>query len=191
MGKFTAYKLPIKSLPAGKHEFHYELGKQFFVDMENADIRDAHIDVNLTVNHHDDVYELDFTFNGEMTLLCDRCLDDLILPVDTTYHIVVKYGEDYRDDADDFLEIPESDNYLNVAYLMHDTVSLTIPIKHVHPLGKCNRAMSALLKKHRTNNNEDSELTDQLIDEMDHMEEEPQQASDPRWDKLKEISTDE
>ena len=49
MGKFTAYKLPLKSLAKGSHEFDYALGKQFFADMENTDIRNADVKVRLTV----------------------------------------------------------------------------------------------------------------------------------------------
>ncbi len=150
MGKFTAYKLPLKSLPAGSYEYNYELGGQFFKDMESSDVRDADVHVHLVVVYREGVYDLTFRFGGEVVLLCDRCLDDLHFPIDTDYHIKVRYGDSYRDDSDDFLEIPESDNDLNVAYMMYDTVSLAIPIKHVHPVGKCNRAMSALLRKHRT-----------------------------------------
>lgn len=194
VGKFTAYKLPLKSLPAGTHEFEYKLGKQFFVDMESPDIRDAEVDVKLTVVHRGDTYDLSFKFTGHVMLICDRCLDSLEWPVDTEYHIMVKYGDEYRDDSDELLEIPESDNYLNVAYMMNDTVALSIPIKHVHPLGKCNRAMSMLLRKHRTGgvSDEDSELENDLIDEMDSMDDSgdnaPDQSTDPRWDKLKDIT---
>ena len=120
MGKFTAYKLPLKSLAKGSHEFDYALGKQFFADMENTDIRNADVKVRLTVVYNGDVYDLSFVFTGEITVLCDRCLDDLVLPIDTTYHIMVKYGEDFNDDSDELLEIPDSDNYLNVAYMMYD-----------------------------------------------------------------------
>ena len=189
MGKFTAYKLPLKSMPVGTHTFEYTLGGQFFKDMESADVRDADVHVHLDVVHHDGVYDMTFKFTGEVLLLCDRCLDDLHFPIDTDYHIIVKYGDDYRDDSDEFLEIPESDNYLNVAYMMYDTVALAIPIKHVHPLGKCNRAMSAILRQHRTGNasDEDANLDNDLIDEMDSMDDNSQ-PTDPRWDALKNIS---
>lgn len=193
VGKFTAYKLPLKSLPAGSHEYDYKLGGQFFKDMESPDVREADIHVHLVVVHRDGVYDLTFKFVGEVVLLCDRCLDDLHFPIDTDYHIMVKYGDAYRDDSDDFLEIPESDNDLNVAYMMYDTVSLAIPIKHVHPMGKCNRAMSALLRKHRTSvpGDEDASLENELIDEMDSMGDDvadTPQTTDPRWDKLKTLT---
>lgn len=192
MGKFSAYKLPLKSLGEGVHEFDYKLTKQFFSDMENADVRNADLDVHLTVNAKHDNYALSFTITGTVTLLCDRCLDDLVLPIDARYSIDVEYGDDYNDDSDNLLVIPASDNYLNVSYMIYDTVILAIPIKHVHPLGKCNRAMSAVLRKHRAVGvNEDTELEEELMDEMDNMESDgTNTGSDPRWNALSKLSTD-
>ena len=81
-------------MPEGTQEVTYHLGKQFFVNMESADIHDADLNVALTVTHKHDLYELDFHVTGTVTLICDRCLDDLIYPIDTTYTINVKYGDD-------------------------------------------------------------------------------------------------
>ena len=195
MGKFSQFNLPLKSLPKGTHQFEYHLDKQFFDNMESADIRDADVNVTLEVTYANDVYDLHFTVKGSVVVPCDRCLDDLTLDIDTTYSVKVKYGEEYRDDSDDIMEIPESDTTLNVAYMIYDTVSLAIPIKHVHPMGKCNRAMSSLLKKHRAvaANDADAELEDELIEEMDSMPEPSDDSrdedapSDPRWDKLKDL----
>ena len=192
MGKFSAFKLPLKSLGTGTHNFEYHLDKQFFTNMENSDIHGADLDVKLTVVYNGEFYTLDFSIAGEVTLICDRCLDDLHFPIEATYHIVVKYGEDYNDDNDEVLEIPAGDAFLNVAYMIYDTVVLAIPIKHVHPLGKCNRQMSAMLKNHRaTTDGEDSELEDQLIEEMDSMEDSQpaQETTDPRWDALRKLGT--
>lgn len=197
MGKFSDFKLPLKSLPEGAHDFHYHLDKQFFANMESTDIRDANVDVDLKVVYRNGVYELAFACNGNVTVACDRCLDDLELPIETAYHVTVKYGDSFKEDSDDFIEIPESDNFLNVAYMIYDTVSLAVPIKHVHPLGKCNRAMSSLLKKHRTHtpDDPDAELEDELIDEMEAGQVDTSSpsapATDPRWDALKNLDTGE
>lgn len=180
-------------MPEGTHDFDYKLGKQFFEDMESADVRDADLDVHVKVVHKSDLYELTFTITGEITLICDRCLDDLPWSVDTSYHIFVKYGADYNDDSDELLEIPESDQTLNVAYMIYDTVALTIPIKHVHPLGKCNRAMSALLKKHRapgsmSADSEEEEMMDDMLDEVDDASGSDDAPVDPRWNELKKLN---
>ncbi len=159
--------------------------------MENADVRDADLDVHLVVEHHNDIYALAFTISGTVTLLCDRCLDDLVLPIDTTYNINVEYGDDYNDESDDLLVIPQGDNFLNVAYMLYDTVVLAIPIKHVHPLGKCNRAMSALLKKHRAHGTgEDADLQDEMLDSIDEIDSAADAPSDPRWDALRGMGSD-
>lgn len=184
MGKFTAYKLPLKSLPEGVHEFDYTLDKQFFVNMEYGEVRDADIAVHLIVTHRNDLYRLAFEIAGTVTMLCDRCLDDLVLPIETTYDINVEYGDDYNDDSDDLLIIPRSDNDLNVAYMLFDTVVLQIPMKHVHPMGMCNRAMSALLKKHRAGADA---IEDELLDSIDDAD--TDSPTDPRWDALRDIDT--
>lgn len=190
VGKFSEFKLQLKSMPEGVERFDYHLDKTFFMNMENADVREADLDVKLTVVNRGGIYNLDFAITGSVTLLCDRCLDDLVLPIDAPYHIAVKYGDCYNDESDELLEIPESDNFLNVAYMVYDTVALVIPIKHVHPLGKCNRAMSAILKKHRAHSIDDDEeaLDDEFFDEVDDMGSASESPTDSRWDELKKLN---
>ena len=78
--------------------------------------------------------------------------------------------------------------------MIYDTVALTIPIKHVHPLGKCNRAMSSLLKKHRAPGNiseEDGEMMEEIIDDIENTDvadSDNEATTDPRWDELKKLN---
>lgn len=192
MGKFTEFKLALQSLPAGKHRQEFHLGKEFFVNMESTDIRDADLDVVLDIDHSHGAYDMTFTITGTVTLICDRCLDNLIMDIDTGYHIIVEYGDSYNDESDDILIIPHSDTSLNVAYMIYDTVALAIPIKHVHPLGKCNRAMSSLLRKHRASTDDpDAEMEETLIDEIDQIdttETKDDAPVDPRWNELKKLT---
>ena len=175
-------------MPEGVQEFVYHLDKQFFVNMESTDIHDADLNVRLTVTHKRDIYSLHFDVEGTVTLICDRCLDDLVFPIATTYDIAVKFGDDYAE-TDDMVTIPETNQCLNVSYMIFDTASLAIPLKHVHPAGQCNKAMSALLRKHRATSGEDDELAEELMDEIDTMDgNSPQGGNDPRWDELKKIS---
>ena len=192
MGKFTEFKLGLKSLPVGTHHYEFHLGKEFFVNMESGDVHDADLAVSLDVVHKNEAYDMTFHIAGSVTLICDRCLDSLVMPMDTTYHVTVEYGDDYNDESDDVLIIPQGDNYLNTAYMIYDTVALAIPIKHVHPAGQCNRAMSAVLKKHRASiasDPEDAELEESLMDgiDQDGCDCETEASTDPRWDELKKI----
>lgn len=198
MGKFTEFKLPLKSLPQGEHHYSYRLDKAFFVNMESDDIHGAALDVSLHLTHQAGVYHLHFAVTGQVTLLCDRCLDDLAWPIDATYDITVKYGDDYDDSTDGILMIPLADNDLNVAYMLYDTVALAIPLKHVHPAGKCNRRMTDSLRRHQVtapaDDPEDDVMEEQLIEEIDDIDNtaptpDDQADTDPRWDALKGLAS--
>ena len=165
MGKFAPYKVQLASLPDGKHEQDFECGIEFFQNMENPEILASDVKVHMDLVKKNDLYDCTFHCKGMLKIPCDRCLDPIDHEVDTEYHITVKYGEDYNDETDDLLVIPYSDSYLNVAYMLYDTIVLTIPLRHVHPMGKCNRAMVAALHKHHSNSGDDE--VDAAMDEVD------------------------
>ncbi len=167
MGKFTAFKVQLASLHDGHHEQDFEITTEFFKNMENADVLWSDVKVHLDLIKKNDTYDCTFHCKGMMHIPCDRCLDPLDHEVDTEYHVIVKYGEDYDDGADNLLVIPYSNNYLNVAYILYDTLLLTIPLRHVHPQGKCNRAMAAALSRHKTGGDEmDEDQFDDAEPEM-------------------------
>ena len=132
--------------------------------MENPDVISADVKVHLDLVKKNDTYDCRFTCKGMLQIPCDRCLDPLDHEVDTEYRVVVKYGETYDDGADNLLVIPYSNSYLNVAYILYDTILLTIPLRHVHPMGKCNRAMAAALSRHKSGGDEE---TREALDELD------------------------
>lgn len=172
VGKFTAYKVQLAQLKDGHHEQDFVIDTDFFKNMERTDIHKADVKVHLDLEKKHDVYDCTFHCQGVVEVACDRCLDPLEIEIDTTYHIIVKYGEEYNDESDDILVIPESNTYLNVAYMLYDTVVLCIPLRHVHPIGKCNRAMLTALSKHRSAGVDGDEADDQA-DYTDTVEVDP------------------
>lgn len=161
LGKFTAYKVQLASLPDGHHEQDFICDTEFFKDMENPDVISSDVAVHLDLEKRNGAYDCTFTCKGKLQIPCDRCLDALDHEVDTVYHIIVKYGEDYDDASDELLIIPESDAYLNVAYMLADTILLTIPLRHVHPKGECNKAMASVLRAHSDMNDDEADIDEE------------------------------
>lgn len=188
LGKFEAFKLPLRSMQRGTHEFEMILDTEFFRNMESEDILNGNVKVNATVNCKGDYYDCDFVAKGTIGIVCDRCLDEMQHEVDTTYHLCVKYGECYNDESDELLIIPEKDAYLNVAYMLYDTVALTIPLKHTHPAGKCNKGMTKYLSKHSAS--EYDEDGDEFFSESDYEDTEIDNNAqvDPRWEALRKLT---
>lgn len=175
----TTFDLPLKGMPNGTQDFEYELGMDFFRKMESADVLSSDIKVKVEVKRNGDIYELIFTVNGEIGIPCDRCLDEMSHAVDAEYRMNVKYGEEYNDEADNVIEIPENFNTFDVSHIIYDTIMLTIPLKHTHADGECNTEMQAQLDAHRAVN----------ISEEDEWNENEKSDfnCDPRWEALKKL----
>lgn len=152
--------MELASLPDGKFEQDFECATDFFKNMEITDVISSDVKVHLDLVKKNDAYDCNFHCKGMLQIPCDRCLDPLDHEVDTVYHVTVKYGDSYNDESDDLLVIPDSCRSLNVAYMLKDTILLTIPLRHVHPLGKCNRAMAAALNKHNNSTVDDEDIAE-------------------------------
>ncbi len=187
MGKFDPYKVDLKSMKTDIQEYEYQLDNQFFVNIGGEDVQKGKIKVRLSVKKTVAMFELTFNIEGSVIIPCDRCLDDMELPISTNNRLVVKFGKDYSEESDEIVVIPESEGILNVAWFLYEFIVLTIPIKHVHAPGKCNKQMTSKLKKHSAKTEEDDDSFDMdggddiIITDDDGSEE----ASDPRWDALK------
>lgn len=191
VGKFTLYKLPLKSLPVGTHHYEYLLDNEFFRNIDGPEVQKGKVSVTLSVKRTADVFELDFVINEVIQVPCDRCLDDLDLEVDTKEKLYVKFGAEYSDENDNVVIVPEAEGEINIAWFLYEFIALTIPLKHVHPAGKCNKSMSAKLRKHTAHSTDDggeNEETSEEFDVEDDIVSEPDdETTDPRWDELKKL----
>ncbi|MDL2255892.1 DUF177 domain-containing protein [Parabacteroides sp. OttesenSCG-928-K15] len=190
MGKFDIYKIDLKNLPQGVHTYEYQLGNIFFQHIDGDEVQKGKVQVALTLKRTSVAFEMDFVLNGTVVVPCDRCLDDMELPVETTSRLVVKLGETYAEESDEIVVIPEEEGAINLAWFLYEFVALAIPMKHVHAPGKCNKGMSSKLKKHSAGSSEDDEDGDDTVGGDSSMDEGSVDATDPRWDALKGLLDD-
>ena len=188
MGKFKLYNVDLKNLTPGIHEFEYLLENKFFVDIDGDQVQKGKVKVNLTVKRSSMMFEMNFQIEGVVMVPCDRCLDDMEIPIDTHNRLVVKFGKEYAEESDEVVVIPEDEGAINLAWFLYEFIALAIPMKHVHAPGKCNKAVTSKLSKHlKTDANEDSdEVFDTGGDDI-VVEEEMEEQIDPRWNELKKI----
>jgi uncharacterized metal-binding protein YceD (DUF177 family) len=193
LGKFDLYKVDLKGMQADIQKYEYMLDNQFFIHIGGEDVQKGRVKVALTVTKRKDFFDLAFVLSGVAVIPCDRCLDDMDFPIETTAHLIVKFGKDYSEESDEIVVIPESEGVINLAWFLYEFVVLAIPIKHIHASGKCNKQMTSSLKKHSAKS-EDND--DDLFDiGMDNViipdDEENGKETDPRWDVLKAFKQEE
>lgn len=184
MGKFNAYNISLKGNQADVRTFEFHLDNEFFKNIDGNEVQKGKISVDLTVKKSAYTYEFKFVINGVAFVPCDRCLDDVEIPIETEEKLFVKLGKEYSEESDNLIVIPEDEGEINVAWFLYEFIALAIPMKHVHAPGKCNKTMSSKLKKHSAKSSDDDE--DGVEYEGGEVETEDSTIeTDPRWDELK------
>ena len=163
-------------------EYQYQLDNQFFLDLDAPEVQKGRVDVTLKVRKTSGIYQLDFHTEGMVVVVCDRCLDEMEQPIESDDRLRVKLGLEFSED-DDMVVVPEEEGYINVAWFIYEFIALSIPMKHVHAPGKCNKDMVNKLSKHLRVSADDE---DDEFESIDDAEDRPQEI-DPRWNELKKI----
>jgi uncharacterized metal-binding protein YceD (DUF177 family) len=191
VAKFSLYNISLKNLSAGLHTYEYELDRKFFDAIDGDEVKKGNVKVAVTVRRTSSTFEFNFDIKGVVQIPCTRCLDDMDQDVDARNRLIVKFGKEYSEESDEIVIIPEDEGEINIAWFLYEFIALTIPIKHVHPAGECNRIVSSKLRKHRAvSTDEGDEDEVDTGDEEDFTEEEDTPTNDPRWDTLKGLNID-
>ena len=139
------YELPLNGMPAGKSEFAWKANKKFFESYGNNEILDADLSVEVVVEKSGRYIGVDCRLEGSVTTLCDRCLEELQLPVSETVLLSVKFGSEPDAGESDMMEgdreivyLDASDAVLDMAQIIYDYTCLALPLHRVHPDGECN-----------------------------------------------------
>ena len=192
MGRFDLYKVDLKNMQQDVQVYEYLLDSLFFINIGSEDIQKGKINAKLTISKKGGAFDLSFEFSGTVVVPCDRCLDDMDLPIETTAHLIVKLGKDYSEESDEIVIIPEMEGKINLAWFLYEFIALAIPIKHVHAPGKCNKQMTSKLKKHLSKSDDDDQSfgSNDPDDIIITDEEQDDEKTDPRWEALKELKED-
>ena len=186
MGKFDSYEIDLRGMNADTCGYAFLLDDQFFAEIDGPEVREGKVQVELNVRKTSHAFELNFQLDGVVWVPCDRCLDDVELPLSTTDKLTVKLGSGYAEEGDSLIVIPEEEGVINVAWYMYEIIALAIPMKHVHAPGECNEEMSSKLNKYLRTTPEEDQETGEEEDEEDS-EEGADKAIDPRWSELRKI----
>lgn len=189
MGKFQAYNIQLNTLPLGTQKYELVMDNVFFKNIDAEDIQKGNLNVELTVTRNSSNFELNFDINGVVQVPCNRCLDDMDLEISVKDKIFVKFGKEFSEEDDNIVIVPESEGAINVAWFIYEFVAVSVPIKHVHPAGKCNKMMSSKLRKHiaRAPGDVEDEAEEFITYEEDSDSSNDVVETDPRWDELKKL----
>ncbi|MDY3090161.1 MAG: DUF177 domain-containing protein [Porphyromonas sp.] len=143
MMRTDLYKINLKSLREGEHQFDYFLDKAYFEAIEGSFILDGEVDAEVRVLKRGDLYQVNILVDGYAVVSCDRCLGDLEEDVYSERDLVVKFGSEYREESDEVLVIPAQEGVLDLHWMLYEDVVLSLPMQRMHPDGECDSEMTA------------------------------------------------
>jgi len=170
MDKLSQFVINLREQATDVESYQWHLDDDFFAAVQGPEIQHGDVDAALQVRRTSGAYELTFRFQGQLSLICDRCLESMLQPVEGEQTLKAKLGGEYDDDGE-LVTVPYEDGTLNVAWNLYEFIALEIPLRHVHPDGECEAVMADSLGQHTAS----------------ETEKEAEKPTDPRWDALKKI----
>ena len=111
--------------------------------------------------------ELYISGKGSYNLTCDISNESFPYQVDSELNFIIKFGDEYNDDNDQYVIIPHNSYKFNIAKSIYEMIVLSIPQKRIHP---------GVL---------DGSLNSKTLKILDKLSPGTKTESDPRWNKLK------
>ena len=141
MGATAAYDIPVQGLGTGTYSFSFKADKSLFQAFESPEIKEGNADIEIEVERRQTLAELKVTIKGGVVVECDRCLEDLTLPVDYEGVLVVRFSEEATGYDGETMWISPSDRSVELGQYIYESIVLSLPCRRVHPDGGCNPDM--------------------------------------------------
>ncbi len=170
MKSISTHKIEFAGLKVGKHQFNFELNKEFFENFSFFDFNNIHLCVDVDLTKKSTLLELNFHLKGSVNVNCDMTNEPFDMPFNKEDFLVVKFGQEYNDEDNEILVLPYGEHKVILDQYLYELVILSLPRKRVHP------------------GVEDGTLESEIIKILDELKPSGLALeSDPRWEKLKKI----
>jgi uncharacterized metal-binding protein YceD (DUF177 family) len=160
----------------GSHLFSYEIDNTFFDAFNYDDFLSSAIKIDLNFTKKSSHFELDFSAAGTVNIPCDTTNEPFDMEVNPTLSMIVKFGPEFNDDNEDIITITYDADKINISQYIYEMIVLSIPQKRVHP-----KVLDGTMESEALSKLKELEIT---------KEKNVSNETDPRWDKLKNITTE-
>lgn len=120
------FVIPVKGLKDGSNHFDWHADGEFFKTFETSEILDADLQISVDVVNEETGIDVKCRIDGTVVVICDRCLENLTLPVHTSF---------------------DGEGNLDLNQDIYDYVCISLPMQRVHPEGECNEDTLKYLSK--------------------------------------------
>lgn len=168
------FSIPFLGLKVGLHQLKFEVDNSFFKEYENSLINEGEVFIKLDLDKRSHMAVLEFSLEGTVVTDCDRCTEDINLPIEGNFILHAKYSEQDMEPTDEIIYIHPRLDKLNVAQFIYEYIHLSIPMIKTcesDPNASCNEEILSRFEE---------EAEDELGEDK----------TNPMWDKLNDLNLD-
>jgi uncharacterized protein len=198
------FVIPFVGLKIGTHIFEFDILKSFFDGFEYSIVHDGNVHVVLELEKKETMMIGNFSCKGEVSTYCDRCNDPLNVPIEGSFQLVFKLSTEQSDD-EALIILPPEAYELNLMPYIYELITVSLPIRMLHPEGECNEEMVEALSRYVINSDEEPDFDEEEWDDEDwddddwgdedddedwedDEDDDPDGEIDPRWSILKNLN---
>lgn len=132
-------KLPLCNLDREKWTFEFCLTSDFFANFDNSEILEGRVKVNLAAEKIKNFVDVVLQYSGEVTVECDRCLENLVIPLSGENRLSLRFGKAPQrsgsnddDDDEDVIYVADEEREADLSDYVYESVWLSLPMHRVH-----------------------------------------------------------
>jgi uncharacterized metal-binding protein YceD (DUF177 family) len=171
MKNSRAFDILHVGLAIGVHDFEYHLTDSFFEQFAPPPFSAPNVVVNLALDKKKSLFILNFSINGIVQSVCDRCGDEFELKILDEFELIAKLTAtekvaEMNDIDEDVVYFDRTENSINISTLLYEQVILSLPMQIQHATNKdgsssCNPEALRLLEQMQQQANEQQQQTTQ------------------------------
>jgi uncharacterized protein len=171
------YLVQFKGLKVGEHIFNFDVDDAFFGEFEGSEISKGDLTVDVNLHKHSNMLEIDVDIEGEVEVLCDRCLEPFVIPTFFEGKLFVRISDSIDEEVnnDEVWFINSNEHEINLAQYIYESICLSLPIQRYH--GILDTSFEEC----------DKEMLDKLNKLSYNQPKSQNEGSDNKWDKLKDF----
>ncbi len=172
------YTIEFNKLRFGVNEDTFVIDEIFLGDFEYSPIKKANVAVTLKLDKSENIYDLKFHFEGNVSTVCDTCAEEIDIQISEEFEMLMKLSEVNNFEDFEIIYIARTEIEFDLRQYLYESLLLAVPQrKNCSELANpksCNPEVLKLLAQAENIENEDTKG-----DESD--------STDPRWNKLKDL----
>ena len=118
-----------------------QLSDDFFKELDQEEIVGGDVEVNVSIRTAaGSTFRFVYQIKGFVRVQCDRCLEEVTLPVECSETVKVCNDDEIEDNGETVV-IPSSQLTYNMAWDIYEIIDVNLPLQRVHADGQCNPDM--------------------------------------------------